>query len=826
MKGSRQWFWAKDVHATNRLTQPGPEDVLYLCDVDYYVDIPRLLTQHYNPVLCYTVVPETAACATTSDTSFKFLEDGILETRISGGGLYQHPIWDYGRDSTMVSSYVLGFIPWTTTVYAVERKQVAKHRQLILMAPIKRFNHLGACLANWLLEAPILQRFNPVLTATTGEKYVRINVQRSDGLYVSTARADSYACATVPVHIDDSVAAAARLYSTKLMIPSTSSWIGEDRTAAAVLTEFHRLFTAVKVKAYVFPVTKAVRNYQFRPENYDQEARPKLQAFMSPLLHGAFAPDNIVSSEERCVEGRVNALKKDEPKPCRFRDRCMDEFAELVLTGMTLEPVCYEVIENKQSTVPQKQSLRRACVTGYFRQRILKCFIKAEAYQDVKDPRNISTYNDADKLDMSGFTLALSEHLKQFPWYGPGMTPLEIANRVVDICLDAQFVNVSDYHRMDGTVSETLRMVDRMVCMKAFTNHRTVLNELLKRNYDNFGVLPYGTKFDQGPSHGSGCPGTSVFQTLRAAFTAYLGFRRQLTTKNPASKPEHAFKCLGIHLGDDGLDADLSIKAHSWAANRVGLVLEAAVVERGCRGVTFLARYYSPDVWNGLPDSMCDVKRQLSKFHTTVRLPHTVTAEQKLAEKARSYVLTDGNTPVIGEFCRRAVDLCPLPKHVVGVGHWWSKFNATVQFPNQNVGDWMDHEFDHLLPEFDRELFVRWLSTCQTPTELLRPPLCAEIKAPSSNHPVVVDDDVLCPTPTSTEFSFSSVQSERSEDVRTPEPASPLRITITGDTTPRQNRGPRRKKPPSAPKVGRLPGNAPLRITVEPKKRIRRPRSD
>ena len=99
--------------------------------------------------------------------------------------------------------------------------------------------------------------------------------------------------------------------------------------------------------------------------------------------------------------------------------------------------------------------------------RILRCFIKSEAYAGAKDPRNISTYDDADKLELGTFALALSEHMKRFPWYGPGKTPLEIAERVADICTNAEaFVNISDYHRMDGTISYKLREVDRAVFMK------------------------------------------------------------------------------------------------------------------------------------------------------------------------------------------------------------------------------------------------------------------------------------------------------------------------------------------------------------------------
>jgi len=298
---------------------------------------------------------------------------------------------------------------------------------------------------------------------------------------------------------------------------------------------------------------------------------------------------------------------------------------------------------------------------------------------------------------------------------------------------------------MDGTISELLRQVERRVCMKAFVNHRPVLNDLLKRNFNNVGILPSGVTFQQGPSHGSGCSATSTFQTLRAAFTAYLAYRRCSDSKGYV-QPQDAFSRLGIHLGDDGLDPNLPTREHQWAASKVGLELEAFVVDRGQRGVTFLARYYSPEVWFGRLDSMCDVKRQLSKFHTTVRLQESVTAAGKLVEKSRGYVATDGNTPVIGEICKRAITLGggERIKFACDLKSWWSKFEASVQFPNSNQDGWMDAEFEIQFPDFDRKIFDEWLRGVKYISNLLKAPLCVDTKRPK--RPVVdivVDNDVM-----------------------------------------------------------------------------------
>jgi len=773
MKGSRQWFWPKDVNARNRNDQKVDNEVQYMCDVDYYYDMPNYLATEEKCIILYTMVPESTASTEEDDTSFYFNEAGELVTFVSGGGQYNHELWNYGTDSLLAVRRKWG-IPLSSTVYAVERKQVARNRQLILLAPIRHFGLIGSVFATRLLEDRTLTRLKPIVQTEDGN-FVRMKVCKPDGdVQVSISRPCSFLSATVAASIDDAIATVSRLGSTKLQLPTVASWLGESpesRKAAAILTEYHRTQNACR-DPMVFCVAQAVRAYMHNYEKYTGEEKPKLIAFMSPMIHGAFTPYICKSSEERCVQGRINKLRKEEPKYNAFRDRCMDEFANLVCGGTTLHPKMLESVESKQTTPAQRVSLRKAFLNGHIRKRILKCFLKAEAYADVKDPRNISTYNDADKLDMATFALALSEHCKQFSWYAPGKTPLQIAQRVVEICANADFVNVSDYHRMDGTISHTLRRIDRMVCMKAFVNHRDLLNNLLERNANNKGYLPFGTSFEQGPSHGSGCSATSLFQTLRASFTSYLAYRH--TQRNGVYlSPEEAFNALGIHLGDDGLDANLDPKEHEWAARSVGLVLEAAVVPRGHRGVTFLARYYSPEVWYGCPDSMCDTKRQLAKFHTTVRLPENVSAESKLVEKAMSYVATDRNTPVIGPFCRKVLLLSSFrPKRLLNVGTWWGRFAESDQYPNENVGGWMDVEFNHLLPEFDRKLFDDWLDAVEQPSELLRPPLCQEINPPTkSDVPVVVDGDVI----RAKEQSEIEPQQKEQQEVERRRPRKPLR---------------------------------------------------
>lgn len=753
-KGSRQTWWAKDTNVENRRDVKKDDDMLAIVDTDYYMDMPYILGGKPRPVLLYTAVPSEAA-AHDQESFTSFNDKGQLDTVVAGGGRYTHYLWDYATDCLIVRKRFC-FITYRMTTYAVERKQISAHRQLILLAPIKVYNGIfSAWLAGMLIEGKTLDRFDPLVTARDGTKFIRFNVHKNTGTFVTTARPGEALCATISLADDNAVAAVARLGTTNLMIPTTASWMPSvpstdpnvtrlQKRMATITTEYHRLAIPRKVPT-VFPVVEAVRTYQFNPSNYDQEARSKVQAFMNPLVHGAFAGANTSDNARQAIKGRIEALKKKEPPYSPIIDKFMEEFVNLVVRGAELHPCDYESIAERQTSAPQRVSLRKAVTTGIVWRRIVKSFIKGEAYADVKDGRIITTFDDLQKLMLAMFALPAAAHMKQFAWYGPGKKPLEIANRMVEICADADFMNISDYHRMDGTITATLRELDRRVLLRMFPAYRAELNELLKATANNTGFLDEH-KYEQGTAQGSGCSLTSFIQTLRAAFCSYCAYRHGKNQYGYMFEPMRAFEALGIHNGDDGADPGLSVSDHQWAAAKLGLVLEASTVQRGFPGVNFLARYYSSEVWFGCPDSMCDIRRQLAKFHTTLRLPHNVTPEQKCVEKAMAYVATDCNTPILGEFCKQMLVLSSFrPQTPLGIGYWWGRFASSDQYPNNNVAGWMDVELTRMFPEFDRALFNQWLASAQTVQEMLSPPLCAEPVPARPSVPAVVDGAIVEP---------------------------------------------------------------------------------
>jgi hypothetical protein len=170
------------------------------------------------------------------------------------------------------------------------------------------------------------------------------------------------------------------------------------------------------------------------------------------------------------------------------------------------------------------------------------------------------------------------------------------------------------------------------------------------------------------------------------------------------------------------------------------------LVKSGELGIKFLARVYSPNIWFGDLNSVCDLPRQLSKFHVTVVLPDNVTATTKLLEKVRSYLLTDAKTPILGEYCTRVShvygkplveEACTMPMR-----HWLSQVDIKDQYPN-DPGSWVDHYVHTSLPHFDVKSFREWVNRSTTIEQLLAPPMFSLVPEAESKVPVVVDENIL-----------------------------------------------------------------------------------
>jgi len=746
--GNRTYFWGTDLHIAPNYSVPADGQLVAMVDVDEYVDMQDMLARDPRPHILYTLQPRAAA-AQAEDYCFTFDENNNVVYRVAGGTVYRHPVYDYNRSSVTVSRYVLG-VPVTTTTYLVDRHTVEDHRDIVLLTPTLTTDFPYSVL-HAALDTP-LQYLRPVAGSWT-----RLDVFRKDGLHTSTARVGEFEAATVPYSVDVAIAAAARAtkHLTKATVqscfnyPENAEENARDKAASAILFEYYSQPQFASTRPMTNPVERDIRVVQHGP--YEPDAQPNMVAFMRAFVPGAFVFAKTAGNERQAVLGRVvKPASLDVAPPSEFLTRCIGDFVGAVFpTPHVLHPVSEDEVREKQNSPTQTNILEQAGWSRIFN-KPFSTFMKAETYAKAGNPRVITTMEPRVKRDYSTYIYSLAAHLKQFAWYGPGKTPREIAARVVEICADSvEGILSGDCTTMDGTIAYIARLLDRAMVLRGFAPaYHAEIVELQEATYNSPAVGTFGTFVQNLFAQSSGASDTTTNNTITTAFTIYLGFR--------LSGMDHRQAWVALlrwvfAYGDDSLAGRLSARNYERAARLVRLTLKADHTPFGHRGVEFLARVYGPGVWYGDPNSMCDIKRQLCKFHTTTVLPPNVTPTQKLVEKARGYALSDGNTPIIGPFCRRVLNLAaPDPamrKHEIA--SYFADLAPSEQYPNEDATpSWMYDEVVLRLPQFDYISYNEWFQRGPSLAEMLDMP-AFHPETPTNNgvRVVVADEVVDAPTP-------------------------------------------------------------------------------
>jgi len=741
-QGSRTWHWSKDCTVQPSEFKLPENPLIAMVDVDHYIDMPTWLVDYHHPTILYTLQPH-AVSRVASNYSYTFNSDNEVMYRVSGGGGFTHMVWNYSKDNLLLSLTFMG-IPYRTVSYLVDRRQTSPDHELVMLTPTARWGWKGAFLARCWLTGGVLKRLNVVQE----RGFTRLMSSSLDGVKVSTGQVGSFASATVDAVVDDTIAITARCSDYKLTMPQVMSYVEGKREIAAPLLEFHRAKVLTKPDV-VCPVKEAIHQYQFYPHLYDETAKPGMVAFMSPLIHGAYVPDQTVGNEKQAVQGRVTSVRPALLPLSPFLSKVMKEFATLLIPDdakWQLDPVDDDEVMDRQSRPAQRRILGLA--EASLPDRRTSSFVKKEPYANVKDPRMISTINGPDKREYSKFMYSFETVLKRQAWYAFGMTPVRIADRVVEVLARALMATNTDFSRFDGHGSNLMRELERIVILRAFrVQYHSALLELHRSQYNLKAYAKLGTKYETAFARLSGSPETSIFNTLVNAFVAFLALRKT-KVDGLFHDAASAWLHLGVYGGDDGLTADVDPKVYESAASMIGQVLTVQPILRFGTGIKFLARVYSPEVWTGCVDSCCDLPRQLSKLHVTVQLPSNVSPQMKLLEKARSFILTDENTPIIGDFVKAVVKIHTSPieqtEITAQIASWVSYFPKEVQYPNA-AADWMMDYALNALPEFEYKRFLEWVGTANTYEKLLSPPMFQAPTQPETKVLVVVGAEVIPP---------------------------------------------------------------------------------
>jgi hypothetical protein len=753
LSGSRTWFWGKDVTTPAEYYEPPRDSVRILTDTDHYLEyFPTMLATEPAIYMLYTLQP-TSVCAEGENYSFTFDANNRVDYRVSGGEKFLHKVWNFSHASLSVTHRAFG-IPYRTTVYLVERKVLDPHHHIVMLVPIKHFRLLGAWLAS-LLEAPSLKRYDVVRG-----KHTRLQCMRGNRMFVSTGVVNGYACLDIPVSQDTGFTVEAEYSKNDIPRHRIISQTDMDDSSIPVYWSYLMSVTNVKPDYVVAPENSA-HHYQVVDatfESYQGSIEPvkAMTPFMAPIIPGACVPLKCPSNDRAMVKGRITSIANRVDVSSRMRHWCflfVKQFSRgHVHFDSHLHPVDYEYVYERMSRPNQRAILERS--DGATPHRVCESFMKAESYDSIKDPRVISTINGVDKRDYSRYTYALSAYVAAYcPWYAFSKSPKDTAARVAHICSGANSVTLSDFSRMDGRINNFMREFERILMLDMFSKcYHAEIIDLLNSQQSLKGYTRYGIKYQSKEARLSGSPETSIFNSIDNAFIAFCSFMQL------GYSDTEAYNRLGIYGGDDGVTANISTNDYTSVAKKCGQELTCDVRLRG-QSVKFLARIYGPDVWHGGLDSMCDIPRQLLKFHLTTRNLKEYTPEELAYDKAMAYIQSDANTPVIGQLCRRILDLTPVSsrkgyRNLEGRWTWEnplspdSKYDDSTQYPN-DVASWAMEEFTRVLPDFD---YVRFKTHCLVHdlTGFLRSmPLCMPEKELVTKVEVLVNDELIKPKPLS-----------------------------------------------------------------------------
>jgi hypothetical protein len=718
-------------------------------DVDYHVDMPTYLASNNSPVVLYTHSPD-GLCKDDGAYSYTFDEHNNFVYRTAAGRRFAHQLWRYDA---------AGFVACSSTravCYRVQRHACGRDRQLILLLPYAYFEFPFNFLMHFL-QCSFIGRLRVVKLAPNGSAFTRLGVQRSDGYFICTSRPNTYVQTCIPASIDGALNTLALTQVAKPQIYSLTSLC----KAANIDIRKAELVPAVAYAASglyaphhdVFPMEAAVRTYSFGDSI--EPIKPSLSVFMHPILHAAFAPGMTLECEQRAAESRVEKFANRSIRVDAFIRQAINEFVVRVVPDdrCGLVPSTIEDVYSHQNRPIQRDILSRGQV-GVVEPKVTRStFVKREAYGNVKDPRVISTVDPALKIELSLLLYPLMEVVEEVcgfhgaGFYACGMTPKQIATRVADLCSSPGVTAVAktDFSRFDGHFNEVGVLLEKTLYLRAFDRaYHADIETCLNATYNQRSVmsgnaLERGYAFNTGTTVMSGKPHTSLIGSITNAFISFYSYRRV------GLEADDAFSALGIYLGDDGLSKRFGRLTGECcpllkvSAKRMGFELDVEWLPRGSGGIEFLARKYTTDVWEGSPVSCCDVVRQLSKLHVTANMPSNVTPPQKLYEKALAYSLTDRHTPVLGEYCVKALALLQnegveravnadlqLSSFVLS---YFAQFSFEHQYPNDDsVASIVQEDLEAI--GFDLVLFRTVLTNACSVRDMLAFPVCAPAPAP------------------------------------------------------------------------------------------------
>lgn len=680
---NRLYYSPKDLDQPYANTKINPNHVLYMIDVDYYANMEKWLL-YGNPILLYTMIPNSVG-GMVPDGSYHFEDDKLCLT-MNGGAKYEHLLWDYGLDFFIVTDQKVG---WSVMVKVDQLvSPLDSQRRIVCLTPTtwypSKYNRplFGT--------VPTLSRFK----VKFGDVNILINqTAEKDGTSkVNICAGFNGTPTSLRLRYDLFIGICKRLSLDKHpAVATVERYLNVDKIPdAGILAPiifdaysngwFSSKYSKLKSITHAGVARTSAPHYQALEPLLNDDGRQIGTVISKPLIDGAgIFPCESFNNDTQAIRGRVENIRNNK-EPNNYMRKLADEFIRSFPNGVAYPLSESEVIEEQTKPL---QKVRSEQNKHWLRDSfVVKAFMKKESYPKATDPRNISTCPPAHTIKLSRYTYAIKEVLKQYPWFIPAHTPTQIVEKLREFVTDSDEVLETDYSRLDGTISEFLRMIERGVYLRICNaNDRPFLSQLLEDEYNCKAWTATGVKYDPGFSRLSGSPLTTDGNTLITAFVVYAAARRQnyLRAFNINRIPTMAY-------GDDGITKCISAKNLELTAKQLGLTLKCVSRKAGTP-VTFLARVFV-DPWS-TETSVQDPARSLGKIHLSSikNAPNEVVA----VNKANGYLTTDPLTPILSQYCRNICNTHPqvtstvIKKYKLDSENWWV---------NNFADSWPQHDYD------------------------------------------------------------------------------------------------------------------------------------
>jgi len=643
--GSRCYYSVKDIVQDYKCDERGPSQVVKMTDVDWHLSHKELagLAGFDCPIVMYTFMPSVVSRNT--DDYFSCLEGDQFTYAVRGGSRYQHKLWDWDRDLLVLSNAT------RTTLFNVEQVRCDdEDRCLVALIPACEVSVQYVPFLEMLESIDPLKR---VQTQVFKNDTTTVDVLTRGGTTSIRARGTTmcYQLTEADYH-DLNTAARGRNCSVAVI---------ERIAGKSNAYHLRHLLTVIEPRSDLNVAISAPglppRSFDTVVENADlSDSTVAGSVFCNPIVDGTFVPARSESNDITCVENRIEGVRATDKAVDEKYYRYREEFKDLLKyhVGADIIPWSEEDVILTAAGVKQRD-YSRAFDSPLDGSSQCRSFQKSEGYPSVKDPRNISNMDKPAVVRLLRFVQPVSKALRdRTRWYAFGRSPVETAELVHEVVSRSRTISETDFSRFDGTISQFLReSEEEFLEVLVHEDYAVELEEAYGACYDRDFTTNFGIKYQQGSGRASGSAETSLGNSLVNAFSNYCALREQ------GFSHEEAWNALGLYGGDDGL----TYHPFPGIAERVMKDLELKF-KAGLRvpgeTVSFLARIY-PDAWSS-PASHHDILRAASKLHYSSTSDKNRPRAQIAWQKAVSIFVTDGHTPVIGEWATKVLHLIPNGK--------------------------------------------------------------------------------------------------------------------------------------------------------------------